>query len=579
MMQKDEAFLLRPWLAYHGYLFGLENLFVLDNGSTRPEVRATLIDYERKGVHVDWEHATRRDYLAKGELIGAWIQALDATRQYDFLIPLDCDEFILLRTESDFVCSREPILTYLAGLIGDKRILRVPYQLANHPLNADIYHRYDFFKVYFPSGTFSPIDHGHHVATDRLGLEPKDTRLVHLHFHHKIFDLKVEQARQGWIGLVDVDDREQLESYDGKSAHLKRFFLQSRDQYYRGFLDMPHFYLPRFRALLSDLGAPLDLPSEPVADHLQLRITEVDASSKAEENGVVVIVPAAASSRGGPAEFRAVRFHEGHYLMANPGLVTARVDPTVHFSADGFREDRPLRPVVDIPSRDAPSVRATIAAYVSREALDGSRCLELGSGGGPRPAGWLATDLEPSHDALKLDATQPFPIDDTSFDYVYARHLIEHLHFSAGRFMLRECFRILRPGGTIRIVTVSIGFLFGLFSPQRSAAADRYIQCVTETFVPAAPKPMPSFVFDHFVRGQGRKFIYDRATLELVLTEVGFASVQIRESDRSEHVRLRGLEAADPGPDEFLARQSLILEATRPAFRGLSNRPGVSYLY
>ncbi len=34
VMQKDEIFLSRPWLAYHGHLFGFGNLFVLDNGST-----------------------------------------------------------------------------------------------------------------------------------------------------------------------------------------------------------------------------------------------------------------------------------------------------------------------------------------------------------------------------------------------------------------------------------------------------------------------------------------------------------------------------------------------------------------
>ena len=33
MMQKDEAILLEPWLTYHGHLFGLENLFVIDDGS------------------------------------------------------------------------------------------------------------------------------------------------------------------------------------------------------------------------------------------------------------------------------------------------------------------------------------------------------------------------------------------------------------------------------------------------------------------------------------------------------------------------------------------------------------------
>src|SRR4051794_34461386 len=94
MMQKDEAFLLRPWLAYHGYLFGYENLFVFDNGSTLPNVRATLTEFARKGVNVDWDHASRDNYLAKGELIGDRIRTLEAAGEYDFMIPLDCDEFM-----------------------------------------------------------------------------------------------------------------------------------------------------------------------------------------------------------------------------------------------------------------------------------------------------------------------------------------------------------------------------------------------------------------------------------------------------------------------------------------------------
>lgn len=244
MMQKDETYLLRPWLAYHGYLFGFENLFVIDNGSTDPAVLATLDEFSGKGVNINREHPTREDYLSKGELIGATIQALDENRGYDFLIPIDCDEFIVLRTDADVLCAREPVLTYFASLTGETRVLRVPWQLANHPLNPDIYHRYDFFKVFFAAGTALPIDHGNHLAVDPSGRTPRDTRLLHLHFHHKVFDLKRAQARQGWIGSIDLDDRAKLETYVGRSEHVKNYFLHDRDAYYRGFLDQPHFYLP-----------------------------------------------------------------------------------------------------------------------------------------------------------------------------------------------------------------------------------------------------------------------------------------------------------------------------------------------
>lgn len=199
-----------------------------------------------------------------------------------------------------------------------------------------------------------------------------------------------------------------------------------------------------------------------------------------------------------------------------------------------------------------------------RPAPDGKRCLELGSGGGPRPLGWLTTELEPAEGALKLDASQPFPIADQTFDYAYSRHMIEHLSFAAGRFMPRERFRILKPGGTIRIVTPSIGFPLELFASEKSPHFERYIEWATETFVPDAPKPMPSFVFNNFVRAWGHTFIYDRTTLELILIEAGFAAIRKRDIGKSDHPNPRNLEAEDRMPAGFLALESMILEATRP---------------
>jgi len=563
MMQKDETYLLRPWLAYHGYLFGFDNLFVIDNGSTDPAVRATLDEFGGKGVTIDRGHPTREDYLVKGELIGATIQALDAKGGHDFIMPIDCDEFVLLRTESDIVCGREAILTYLAGLTGEKHVLRVPYQLANHPLNPDIYHHYNYGKVLFAAGTALPIDHGNHVAIDPSGRKPRDTRLVHLHFHHKVFDLKLAQARQSWIGGIDLDDHAKLETYDGRSVHLKNYFLRGRDAYYRGFLEQSHVYLPRFRALLKELDAPIDLPTEAVGDPLQLRITEVDASSMDESNGIVVIVPAAPPTQTAPASFRAVRFHEGDYLKANPSLADWHVEPTIHFLLHGSKEGRPLRPAGVTRGRDAPDVRTAIAAYLARDTVSSPKCLELGSGGGPRPAGWLATDLEPTDNALKLDVTRPFPIADAVFDHIHARHLIEYLPFSAAGVMLSECFRVLKPGGAIRIVTASIETLSRLITPGRSAEADRFIQWTTETFMPFAPAPTGAFVFNRFVREEGRAFIYDRATLEMVLSRAGFATIQERPRDVSAYPALRGLDS-DGRPPDALALESLILEAVRP---------------
>ncbi|TKB79785.1 MAG: methyltransferase domain-containing protein [Nitrospira sp.] len=50
------------------------------------------------------------------------------------------------------------------------------------------------------------------------------------------------------------------------------------------------------------------------------------------------------------------------------------------------------------------------------------------------------------------DLTRPFPWNGESVDAVYSSHTLEHLTREQGRAFLRECYRVLRKGGVIRII-------------------------------------------------------------------------------------------------------------------------------
>jgi SAM-dependent methyltransferase len=50
------------------------------------------------------------------------------------------------------------------------------------------------------------------------------------------------------------------------------------------------------------------------------------------------------------------------------------------------------------------------------------------------------------------DVRRRLPFPDGSAKAVYASHLLEHLYLVEEEFLLRECFRILCPGGILRIV-------------------------------------------------------------------------------------------------------------------------------
>src|SRR6267378_3431771 len=65
-------------------------------------------------------------------------------------------------------------------------------------------------------------------------------------------------------------------------------------------------------------------------------------------------------------------------------------------------------------------------------------------GGWRRLDGWLNTDIEVIPDVVRMDATQPFPFADKTFQFVYTEHMIEHVPYTKGADMLRECHRVLQ---------------------------------------------------------------------------------------------------------------------------------------
>ena len=80
------------------------------------------------------------------------------------------------------------------------------------------------------------------------------------------------------------------------------------------------------------------------------------------------------------------------------------------------------------------------------------KLLNLGCGSRFR-RGWANMDLAPvSNEVLGYDLAEGIPWPDSSFDFVYHSHFLEHLARENARAFLRECFRVLRPKGVMRVV-------------------------------------------------------------------------------------------------------------------------------
>ena len=65
---------------------------------------------------------------------------------------------------------------------------------------------------------------------------------------------------------------------------------------------------------------------------------------------------------------------------------------------------------------------------------------------------WINIDVDPaSPEVKKVDIIKGLPFPDDHFDVVYHSNVLEHLPLHMGTTMMSECFRVLKPGGLIRI--------------------------------------------------------------------------------------------------------------------------------
>lgn len=69
--------------------------------------------------------------------------------------------------------------------------------------------------------------------------------------------------------------------------------------------------------------------------------------------------------------------------------------------------------------------------------------------------GWINTDLH------SVDVRKKLNYSNNEFDFIFHEHLIEHLDEVDGFNFLKECFRILKPNGVMRVSCPSIdGFIY-----------------------------------------------------------------------------------------------------------------------
>lgn len=197
----------------------------------------------------------------------------------------------------------------------------------------------------------------------------------------------------------------------------------------------------------------------------------------------------------------------------------------------------------------------------ARRILEGTGAPKLHRGcGGHLLEGGLNTDLHSrSAQVARLDARRRFPFGDGVFALVYGEHLVEQVSLGEGAAMLRECFRVLSPGGRIRAATPDLRFLTALHRKDLSPLQERYLARAAAE-MPELPRigdraPPVGFVSDRFRRARRHRIIYDEPMLRAAPENAGFTGVTECGPNESGEAALRGPANEDRLPEGFLRRE------------------------
>lgn len=178
--------------------------------------------------------------------------------------------------------------------------------------------------------------------------------------------------------------------------------------------------------------------------------------------------------------------------------------------------------------------------------------------------GWLNTDLYPDTKRIPLNATTRFPFDDSSFDFVFSEHMIEHIPYKGGFTMLSESFRVLKPGGKIRIVTPDLPFLIGLYNDRDNPLNKKYTDWNNELFIQDKAIHDPVSVINNFFRDWGHQYIYDFDVMKKTFEKIGFVNISRESINKSSVAELSGLEHDTRMPENFLELESMVIEGQKP---------------
>lgn len=153
------------------------------------------------------------------------------------------------------------------------------------------------------------------------------------------------------------------------------------------------------------------------------------------------------------------------------------------------------------------------------------------------PKGW--TNIDNNYDKninlkkldLNWDLTKELPYKNDSVDKIFHEHFIEHLEKPAGEKFLRECYRLLKPGGVMRLGWPDMALLIRAYAT-RDKKYFSYIE--KNVFWGMKYQLWDELVSDYFYSWDHR-YAYSKKHMQTLLEDIGFKNIKTKKFQQSDY--------------------------------------------
>ncbi len=124
-----------------------------------------------------------------------------------------------------------------------------------------------------------------------------------------------------------------------------------------------------------------------------------------------------------------------------------------------------------------------------------------------------------------LNLHKPLPFESSSVDAIYASHVWEHLHLHDAVTALKECRRVLRNRGILRLAVPNLRYFCQEYLKSTDPDAAHKLH---QNLLYRPDKRINSWqkrIYTALTDFHSHKFMYDPAYLSLLMTESGFVDV------------------------------------------------------